>query len=75
MTGANTTPEALGFCCPLCGAALTREGPAARCGNGHSFDVARQGYVHLLPANKMHAKLPGDSRASSSSKLNFSSVP
>ena len=27
MTGADTTPETLGFCCPLCGGALTREGP------------------------------------------------
>ena len=43
MTGADTGPETLGFCCPLCGAALTREGPAARCQNGHSFDVAQIG--------------------------------
>ena len=71
MTGADTTPETLGFCCPLCGAALTREGPAARCQNGHSFDVARQGYVHLLPANKMHAKLPGDSREMVAARRRF----
>lgn len=35
--------------CPLCGEALSREDAAYRCPAGHSFDVARQGYVNLLP--------------------------
>lgn len=34
--------------CPNCHAELKREGKAFRCRNGHSFDVARQGYVNLL---------------------------
>ncbi|HEX5189470.1 MAG TPA: hypothetical protein VFW16_08010 [Streptosporangiaceae bacterium] len=34
--------------CPHCGGALARAGAALRCGAGHSFDVARQGYVSLL---------------------------
>ena len=34
--------------CPSCHAELKREGKAFRCRNGHSFDVARQGYVNLL---------------------------
>jgi 23S rRNA (guanine745-N1)-methyltransferase len=36
--------------CPHCGAALGREeeGDAMRCGHGHTFDVARQGYLSLL---------------------------
>jgi 23S rRNA (guanine745-N1)-methyltransferase len=34
--------------CPACGAALTAAGGALRCPSGHSFDVARQGYVSLL---------------------------
>ena len=34
--------------CPNCHAELKREGKAFRCQNGHSFDVARQGYVNLL---------------------------
>ena len=54
--------QEMGFCCPVCGGKLERREHAAVCGNGHSFDVARQGYVHLLPPNKMHSKLPGDSR-------------
>ena len=50
------------FCCPACGGALEREGRALRCANGHSYDIARQGYVHLLPVKQMHAKIPGDTK-------------
>jgi 23S rRNA (guanine745-N1)-methyltransferase len=40
--------------CPVCGAGFTltesaRTGPVLRCATGHSFDVARQGYVNLMP--------------------------
>ena len=34
--------------CPHCRGALTLEHAAVRCGEGHSFDVARQGYVMLV---------------------------
>lgn len=41
--------------CPVCRAPLTAADAALRCPAGHSFDVARQGYVNLLghaaPAN------------------------
>jgi 23S rRNA (guanine745-N1)-methyltransferase len=37
--------------CPHCGAALTLGGGTVRCEAGHSFDVARQGYVSLLPGD------------------------
>lgn len=50
------------FRCPLCAAPLTREPGAYRCPEGHSFDVAREGYVHLLPPNQKHSALPGDDR-------------
>ena len=50
------------FRCPLCAAPLKREAGAYRCGGGHSFDVAREGYVHLLPPNQKHSALPGDDR-------------
>ena len=50
------------FRCPLCAAPLRREGNALRCPSRHSFDLAREGYAHLLPANRKHSKLPGDDR-------------
>jgi 23S rRNA (guanine745-N1)-methyltransferase len=34
--------------CPACARELSRAGRALRCAAGHSFDVARQGYVNLL---------------------------
>ncbi len=36
--------------CPYCGSGLARDGGCLRCHNGHAFDIARQGYVSLLPA-------------------------
>jgi len=35
------------LCCPHCGAELA-DGPSLTCGQGHVFDVAKQGYVSLL---------------------------
>ncbi|MEU8268105.1 putative RNA methyltransferase [Sphaerisporangium sp. NPDC049002] len=34
--------------CPVCRGDLAIEGAVVRCAHGHSFDVARQGYVSLL---------------------------
>lgn len=34
--------------CPACGGALQLVEPALHCARGHTFDVARQGYVNLL---------------------------
>lgn len=50
------------FRCPLCARPLERLDRAYRCGAGHSFDIAREGYVHLLPPNQKHSALPGDDR-------------
>lgn len=36
--------------CPYCGAGIRRDGGSLRCTAGHVFDIARQGYVSLLPA-------------------------
>ena len=35
--------------CPVCGADLALHRGSVSCVNNHSFDVARQGYVNLLP--------------------------
>jgi 23S rRNA (guanine745-N1)-methyltransferase len=44
--------------CPHCGSDLALAGSAVRCVSGHGFDVARQGYVSLLPGK---ASASGDS--------------
>lgn len=49
--------------CPLDGAPLHHQGSLWRCASGHSFDVASQGYTHLLPVQKKRSLDPGDSKA------------
>lgn len=46
--------------CPLDAEPLTLIDRSWRCCHGHSFDVARQGYTHLLPVQKKRSKDPGD---------------
>jgi 23S rRNA (guanine745-N1)-methyltransferase len=55
--------------CPQCGAGLARAGSALRCRAGHSFDIARQGYVSLLPPG---ARAPaGDSAPMVAARSDF----
>lgn len=46
--------------CPLCRLPLLREANTWRCDNRHSFDVAREGYVNLLPVQQKKSRDPGD---------------
>lgn len=47
--------------CPLDGLPLVPVDRQLRCVNGHSFDLARQGYVNLLPVQNKKSREPGDS--------------
>jgi 23S rRNA (guanine745-N1)-methyltransferase len=51
--------------CPVrnCRLALAREGPRLLCARGHSFDVARSGYVNLLQPQERRSSQPGDTAA------------
>lgn len=59
------------FRCPICRAALDRQDNRYLCPTGHSFDRAAAGYVHLLPANKMHSKDPGDDKGMATARNRF----
>jgi 23S rRNA (guanine745-N1)-methyltransferase len=50
VTNDGRLPERVvaALACPVCGDGLARQDTALRCGRGHSFDIARQGYVNLL---------------------------
>ena len=48
--------------CPLCAQLLRREEKRYVCPQGHSFDIARQGYVNLLTVQQKHSLDPGDTR-------------
>ena len=46
--------------CPICGETLTRQEKSYVCANRHSFDIARQGHVNLLPVQQKRSLNPGD---------------
>ena len=48
--------------CPICAAPLRQTDKTFRCDSGHSFDMARQGYVNLLPVQNKRSLNPGDTR-------------
>jgi len=51
----------IGIICPLCRERLERAPKTWVCARGHSFDVAKQGYVNLLPVQQKNSRAPGDS--------------
>ena len=65
----STLPHASSlYRCPLCHEPLTAEHsePAQssyRCVNRHHFDLAKEGYLNLLPVQHKNSKQPGDSKA------------
>ena len=59
------------FVCPHCASPLRREAHAYTCPSGHSFDIAKEGYVHLLPANRKHSKSPGDDKGMVAARNRF----
>lgn len=53
------TPQAAAALrCPVCGGALMPLGTSLRCPQGHSYDMAKEGYVNLLAIQKRHAADP-----------------
>ncbi|WP_106477546.1 putative RNA methyltransferase [Phytohalomonas tamaricis] len=57
--------------CPLDGDPLQRDGASWRCAAGHSFDIARQGYTHLLPVQNKRSRDPGDSKEMVAARQRF----
>lgn len=48
--------------CPVCRANLKAQKTCYKCPAGHSFDIARQGYLNLLLSHHKRSKQPGDSK-------------
>lgn len=57
--------------CPLDGTPLKASGTAWHCAQGHGFDIASQGYVHLLPVQKKRSRDPGDSKEMVAARRRF----
>jgi len=56
--------------CPLDGLPLSDGGVSWQCEKNHQFDLARQGYLNLLPASQKTSRDPGDSKAMVAARRN-----
>jgi len=65
------TIKANNLICPIDGEKLSLNEKQLICENGHSYDVARQGYVNLLPVQHKRSKHPGDSKEMVVARTNF----
>jgi 23S rRNA (guanine745-N1)-methyltransferase len=57
--------------CPLDGTPLHCTGSTWACASGHSFDIASQGYTHLLPVQNKRSRDPGDSKEMVAARRRF----
>jgi 23S rRNA (guanine745-N1)-methyltransferase len=57
--------------CPVCGQELTHLGGSLRCVTGHTFDIARQGYVNLLAGTATAKAGTADTPAMVADRLAF----
>lgn len=57
--------------CPLDGQPLSHEAGVWRCPDGHSFDAAKQGHIHLLPVQHKRSRDPGDSKPMVQARRDF----
>ena len=59
------------YMCPVCHLSLDRLDTQFVCADGHTFDIAREGYVNLLLAHHKNAAEPGDNKAMVKSRRAF----
>ncbi|MCW8923437.1 MAG: methyltransferase domain-containing protein [Gammaproteobacteria bacterium] len=57
--------------CPIDKLELVQKQGCYQCVNGHCFDIAKQGYVNLLPVQHKKSKDPGDSKAMVQARSRF----
>jgi 23S rRNA (guanine745-N1)-methyltransferase len=61
------------YLCPICGTSLqlTPSTKAYACQNNHHFDLAKEGYLNLLPVQYKHSDNPGDNKAMMQARREF----
>ncbi|WP_354622853.1 23S rRNA (guanine(745)-N(1))-methyltransferase [Psychromonas sp. MME2] len=59
------------FICPLCQTPLQQKHHGQVCINNHHFDMAKEGYINLLPINAKKSKNPGDNKEMMSARRAF----
>ncbi|CAG21163.1 putative SAM-dependent methyltransferase [Photobacterium profundum SS9] len=58
----NRAVSIMSYQCPLCHSALVNHTQYWRCENNHQFDLAKEGYVNLMPVQHKGSKNPGDNQ-------------
>ncbi|MDP5254718.1 MULTISPECIES: 23S rRNA (guanine(745)-N(1))-methyltransferase [unclassified Vibrio] len=61
----------MAYHCPICSFALEQQSNSYRCPQGHQFDIAKEGYVNLLPVQQKKSKDPGDNQLMTQARRRF----
>ncbi|WP_392552549.1 23S rRNA (guanine(745)-N(1))-methyltransferase [Orbus wheelerorum] len=61
----------MSYQCPLCQTPLALSHRTWRCINNHSFDIAKDDYVNLMPVQHKHSKEPGDNQDMMQARRHF----
>lgn len=61
----------MNYQCPLCHQPLTLTDKTFKCENNHQFDMAKEGYVNLMPAHHKRSKDPGDNKEMMQARRRF----
>ncbi|RCW23775.1 23S rRNA m(1)G-745 methyltransferase [Vibrio parahaemolyticus] len=61
----------MNYQCPLCHQALALNEKTFKCENNHQFDLAKEGYVNLMPAHHKRSKDPGDNKEMMQARRRF----
>ncbi|MGY0613943.1 23S rRNA (guanine(745)-N(1))-methyltransferase [Vibrio sp. FJH11] len=61
----------MNYQCPLCHQPLTLNDKTFKCENNHQFDMAKEGYVNLMPAHHKRSKDPGDNKEMMQARRRF----
>lgn len=59
------------YVCPICKKRLRKLDNVWHCQNGHSFDIARKGYVNLLTTKGRNPKNAGDNAEMVKARTDF----
>ena len=71
MANVNLQKLVNNLACPIDGFKLVQNEKQLVCESRHSFDIARAGYVNLLPVQHKRSKQPGDSKAMVLARADF----
>lgn len=61
----------MSWMCPKCRSPLAKVERSLKCANGHSYDIAKQGYCNLLLVDRKKSAEPGDSEQMIAARKGF----